>query len=39
MQSADISLWMHEHVFDQTNPLAERSTRLVMWITAELAPV
>ncbi|WP_342616511.1 CDF family Co(II)/Ni(II) efflux transporter DmeF [Rhodoferax sp. GW822-FHT02A01] len=36
MQSTDLSLWMHDHVFDQTNPLAERSTRLVMWITAAM---
>jgi len=39
MQSTDISLWMHEHVFDQSNPLAERSTRLVMWITAAMMVV
>ncbi|MCX8521905.1 MAG: CDF family Co(II)/Ni(II) efflux transporter DmeF [Rhodoferax sp.] len=27
------SHWKNEHVFDQTNVLAERNTRLVMWIT------
>ena len=27
---------MHDHVFDPSNPLAERSTRLVMWITAAM---
>jgi cation diffusion facilitator family transporter len=26
--------WQHDHVFDASNPLAERSTRVVMWITA-----
>lgn len=30
---------MHDHVFDQSNPLAERSTRLVMWITAAMMVV
>ena len=39
MQSTDISLWMHEHVFDQSNPLAERGTRLVMWITSAMMVV
>jgi cation diffusion facilitator family transporter len=34
MPSDDLSLWKHDHVFDQSNLLAERSTRLVMWITA-----
>ena len=34
MPSDDLSLWKHDHVFDQSNPLTERSTRLVMWITA-----
>ena len=30
---------MHDHLFDQSNPLAERSTRLVMWITAAMMVV
>lgn len=30
---------MHDHVFDQSNPLAERSTRVVMWITAVMMVV
>lgn len=30
----NVSGWFHSHVFDTTNPLAERSTRMVMWITA-----
>jgi cation diffusion facilitator family transporter len=30
---------MHDHMFDQSNPLAERSTRLVMWITAAMMVV
>lgn len=34
MQQEDLSPWTHDHVFDQSNPLAERSTRVVMWITA-----
>lgn len=23
---------LHDHVFDDSNPVAERSTRIVMWI-------
>jgi cation diffusion facilitator family transporter len=34
MYSDNVSAWFHSHVFDTTNPLAERSTRVVMWITA-----
>ena len=34
MYSDNVSAWVHSHVFDTTNPLAERSTRVVMWITA-----
>jgi len=33
MNKDDLAEWMHDHVFDASNPLAERSTRLVMWIT------
>jgi cation diffusion facilitator family transporter len=34
MHINDLSAWTHEHVFDTGNPLAERGTRTVMWITA-----
>ena len=34
MHTEDLSQWMHEHVFDASSEAAERSTRLVMWITA-----
>ena len=34
-----LSNWTHDHVFDQTNVLAERNTRLVMWITAAMMVV
>jgi cation diffusion facilitator family transporter len=33
MNTDDITDWIHDHVFDASNPLAERSTRIVMWIT------
>jgi cation diffusion facilitator family transporter len=39
MHNDKLSNWIHDHVFDQTNPLAERSTRLVMWITAVMMVV
>jgi cation diffusion facilitator family transporter len=39
MKTDDLSHWMHLHTFDQSNPLAERSTRLVMWITAAMMVV
>jgi cation diffusion facilitator family transporter len=39
MHTDNLSAWIHDHVFDQTNPLAERSTRLVMWITAAMMVV
>jgi cation diffusion facilitator family transporter len=39
MKTENLSAWMHDHVFDQSNPLAERSTRLVMWITAAMMVV
>lgn len=29
----DLSAWQRSHVFDRGNPAAERSARLVMWIT------
>jgi cation diffusion facilitator family transporter len=39
MHTDDLSPWTHEHVFDEGNPLAERGTRLVMWITAAMMVV
>ena len=34
MSPSDLSPWVHEHVFGGDSRAAERSTRLVMWITA-----
>jgi cation diffusion facilitator family transporter len=34
MNKDDLSDWVHDHVFDESSETAERSTRLVMWITA-----
>jgi len=34
MPAHDHAEWRHGHVFDAGNPAAERSTRLVMWLTA-----
>jgi cation diffusion facilitator family transporter len=34
MHSHDLGRWKHEHRFQEDNRAAERSTRLVMWITA-----
>lgn len=34
MHTEDLSRWVHDHVFDGGSDIAERSTRLVMWITA-----
>lgn len=31
-----LSAWIHDHVFDEGSPAAERGTRLVMWITASM---
>jgi cation diffusion facilitator family transporter len=39
MHTHDLSPWTHHHVFDEGNPLAERGTRLVMWITAAMMVV
>jgi cation diffusion facilitator family transporter len=36
MQAHDHSHWRHGHVFDAGNIAGERSTRLVMWITAAM---
>lgn len=34
MHTHDPSPWQHDHAFDAGNPAGERSTRLVMWLTA-----
>jgi cation diffusion facilitator family transporter len=34
MHGDHLSRWIHDHVFDTGNDVAERSTRVVMWITA-----
>lgn len=34
MHTENLSAWIHDHVFDESSPVAERSTRVVMWITA-----
>src|SRR3990167_3260567 len=34
MHTEKLANWMHDHVFDAGNDAAERSTRVVMWITA-----
>jgi cation diffusion facilitator family transporter len=36
MNTDDLSDWIHDHVFDEGSETAERSTRLVMWITAAM---
>jgi cation diffusion facilitator family transporter len=36
MHTHDLSAWRHDHVFDSGNAAGERSTRLVMWITAAM---
>ena len=33
MNNDDLSNWVHDHAFDSNSEAAERSTRLVMWIT------
>ena len=33
MHSDDLSGWLHDHVFDSSSQAAEKSTRVVMWIT------
>ncbi len=32
--AATLENWQHSHVFDEGNPLAERNTRWVVWLTA-----
>lgn len=39
MHIQDPSDWTHEHIFDEGNRAAERSTRTVMWITAAMMMV
>ena len=34
-----IAPWQHDHVFDRGNSAGERSTRIVMWITAAMMAV
>lgn len=36
MHEHELAAWRHDHVFNSGNPLAERGTRLVMWITATM---
>jgi cation diffusion facilitator family transporter len=36
MHTEDLSAWTHDHVFDEGNYIAERGTRIVMWITAAM---
>ena len=37
MQDASrLENWQHSHVFDEGNPLAERNTRWVVWLTATM---
>ena len=36
MHTHDLRPWQHEHLFDTGNAAGERSTRLVMWITAAM---
>ncbi len=39
MHTENLSTWIHDHVFDTGNDAAERSTRVVMWITAVMMVV
>lgn len=34
-----MSLWQHQHSFNEGNPAAEKGTRVVMWITAAMMVV
>lgn len=36
MNNTNLSEWIHDHIFDEANEAAEKSTRLVMWITASM---
>ncbi len=39
MDTEQLSEWIHDHAFDEGSEKAERSTRLVMWITAAMMVV
>lgn len=39
MHTENLSAWTHDHVFDASSEAAERSTRIVMWITAVMMVV
>ena len=39
MHTENLSNWIHDHIFDTGNDAAERSTRVVMWITAVMMVV
>ena len=39
MHTENLSNWIHDHIFDTGNEAAERSTRVVMWITAVMMVV
>ena len=39
MHTENLSGWVHDHVFDSGSDVAERSTRIVMWITAAMMVV
>ena len=39
MNNDDLSDWIHDHAFDSNSEAAERSTRMVMWITAVMMAV
>ena len=39
MHTEQLSDWVHDHVFDEGSERAERSTRIVMWITAAMMVV
>lgn len=39
MHTHDLAEWRHDHVFDTGNIAGERSTQLVMWITAAMMVV
>ena len=36
MNNTNLSEWTHDHIFNEANEAAEKSTRLVMWITASM---
>jgi hypothetical protein len=36
MHTENLSGWTHGHVFNESTHAAERSTRIVMWITAAM---